>query len=96
MSLTGKFLVLWLAPESVETLLGILDPDQEGGLASWTIAGQVTSESGPGLWLRIHRVIRPDGEEFAVPDEPVYFVRWELVTTARLYDAMPADIRRIG
>ena len=48
MSLTGKFLVLWLAPESVETFLGILDPDQEGGLASWTVAGQVTSESPRG------------------------------------------------
>jgi hypothetical protein len=29
-------------------------------------------------------------------EEPVYFLRWELVTTARLYDALPADIRRIG
>jgi hypothetical protein len=25
----------------------------------------------------------------ACPEEPVYFLRWELVTTARLYDAMP-------
>jgi hypothetical protein len=23
-------------------------------------------------------------------------LRWELVTTARLYDALPADVRRIG
>jgi hypothetical protein len=29
-------------------------------------------------------------------EEPVYFLRWELVATARLYDALPADIRRIG
>jgi hypothetical protein len=28
--------------------------------------------------------------------EPVYCLRWELVTTARLYDALPADVRRIG
>jgi hypothetical protein len=27
---------------------------------------------------------------------PVYFLRWELVTTARLYDALPADVRQTG
>jgi hypothetical protein len=31
-----------------------------------------------------------DGDE-----DPVYFLRWELITTARLYDALPADVRRI-
>jgi hypothetical protein len=31
-----------------------------------------------------------------LPEEPVYFLRWELVTTPRLYDALPADVRRIG
>jgi len=30
-----------------------------------------------------------------LPKEPVYFLRWELVTTARLYDALPVDIRRV-
>jgi hypothetical protein len=32
----------------------------------------------------------------ALHEEPVYFFRWELVTTARLSDALPADVRRIG
>jgi hypothetical protein len=96
MSLVGKFLVLWLAPEVMETFLGILDPDRESTMASWTVAALVVGESGPGLWLRVHRVIRPNGEDFALPEEPVYFLRWDLVTTARLYETMPTDVRRIG
>jgi hypothetical protein len=37
-----------------------------------------------------------NGDEMLVHEEPVYFLRWELVTTARLYNALPADIRRSG
>jgi hypothetical protein len=37
-----------------------------------------------------------DGRELPLHVEPVYFLRWELVTTARLYDALPADFQRIG
>jgi hypothetical protein len=29
-------------------------------------------------------------------EDPVHFLRWELVTTARLYDALPVDVRGIG
>ena len=42
------------------------------------------------------RVLLPDGRDMPLAEEPTYFLRWELVTTARLYDAAPADIRRIG
>jgi hypothetical protein len=42
----------------------------------------------------VKRVLLPNGEEMPLPEEPVYFPRWEVVTTARLYDALPADIRR--
>jgi hypothetical protein len=59
-------------------------------------AGQVVGEAGPGLWVRVKRVLLPNGEEMPLPEEPVYLLRWELVTTARLYDALPADVRRIG
>jgi hypothetical protein len=31
MSLVGKYLVLWLAPEGIESFLGILDPKEETG-----------------------------------------------------------------
>jgi hypothetical protein len=44
----------------------------------------------------VKRVLLPNGEEMPLPEEPVCFMRWELVTTARLYDALPADVRRIG
>jgi hypothetical protein len=44
----------------------------------------------------VKRVLLPSGDEMPLHEEPVYFLRWELVTTARLYDALPADVRRIG
>jgi hypothetical protein len=65
-------------------------------MTTWTVAGQVVGEAGPGLWVRVKRVLLPNGEEIPLPEEPVYFLRWELVTTARLYDELPADVRRIG
>jgi hypothetical protein len=65
-------------------------------MTTWTVAGQVVGESGPGLWVRVMRVLMPDGGELRLHEKPVHFLRWELVTTARLYDALPADVRRIG
>jgi hypothetical protein len=44
----------------------------------------------------VKRVLMPDGAEMPLHEAPIYFLRWELVTTARLYDALPGDIRRIG
>jgi hypothetical protein len=65
-------------------------------MTTWTVAGQVVGEAGPGLCVRVLRVLLPNGEEMPLHEEPVYFLRWELATTARLYDALPADVRRIG
>jgi hypothetical protein len=89
MDLTGKFLVVWLSAEAIETFLGVLEPRQETAMASWIVAGQLIGESGPGLWLRVTRVLMPDGTEMPLREEPIYFLRWELVTTARLYDTAP-------
>jgi hypothetical protein len=98
MALTDRFVVLWLPPEIIETFLGLVvpDPDPETAAATWTVAAQVAVESGPGLWLRVRRVVRPNGDDVVLLDHPVYFLRWEAMTTARLYDTMPTDIRRIG
>jgi hypothetical protein len=96
MDLAGKSLVVWLSPEAIETFLGVLEPGDERATTSWVVAGQVVGEAGPGLWMRVNRVLMPDGAEMPLREEPVYFLRWELVTTVRLYDALPADIRRIG
>jgi hypothetical protein len=41
-------------------------------------------------------VLLPNGEVMPLHEEPVYLLRWELVSTARLYDALPANIRQIG
>jgi hypothetical protein len=65
-------------------------------MASWVIAGQILGEAGPGLWLRVQRVLRPDGQEMPFGGEPACFLRWELVTTARLYETPPRDIGRVG
>jgi len=94
MDLAGKYLVIWLSPEGIETFLGVPVSAEERAMTTWTVAGQVVGEARPGLWLRVKRVLLP--EEMPLPEEPLYFLRWELVTTARLYDALPADVRRIG
>jgi hypothetical protein len=96
MDLAGKYLVVWVSPEAVETFLGVLEPAQERAMTTWTVAGQIVGEAGPVLWVRVKRVLLPNGEEMPLREEPVYFLRWELVMTARLYDALPADIRHIG
>jgi hypothetical protein len=96
MDLTGKHLVVWLSPEAIETFLGVLEPREETAMMSWTVAGEVVGESGPGVWLRVRRVLLPDGREMPLPETPTYFLRWELLTTARLYDALPENIQRVG
>ena len=91
----GRYLV-WLSAEAIEAFLGVLEPAQETATTSWTVAGQVVGESGPGSIRPREAVLLPNGDEMPLHEEPVYFLRWELVTTAQLYDVLPADIRRIG
>ena len=38
----------------------------------------------------------PSGQDLPLHEEPTYFLRWELVTTARLYERPPEDIGRLG
>jgi hypothetical protein len=52
-------------------------------MTTWTVAGQIVGEAGPGLWVRVMRVLFPDGEEMPLREEPVCLLRGELVTTAR-------------
>jgi hypothetical protein len=96
MDLTGKYLVIWLSAEAIETFLGVLEPRDETAMMAWIVGGEVVGESGPGLWVRVRRVLLPDGREMPLQEEPIYFLRWELVTTARLYETPPQDIRRVG
>ena len=96
MNLIDRFLVLWLPPEIVETCLGLLDPHPEGVATSWTVAAQVVGESGPGLWLRVLRILQPNGEEIPLAEPPIHFLRWEMLGTTRLYETLPSDLRRIG
>jgi hypothetical protein len=65
-------------------------------LASWVIAGEIVEESPPGLWVRLARVIRPNGDDIALAGEATYFVRWDVLTAARLYETMPQEVRGIG
>jgi hypothetical protein len=60
-------------------------------LRAWRCFGE-----GQGLWVRVKRVLLPNGDEMPLHEELVYFLQGELVTTARLYDALPADVRRVG
>jgi hypothetical protein len=70
----------------------VLKPHKETAMMAWTVVGEVVGESGPGLWVRVRRVLLPDGREMLFPVRR----RWELVTTARLYDGPPQDIQQIG
>jgi hypothetical protein len=63
-------------------------------MTTWTVARQVVGEPGPSCGP-VKRVLLPNGG-LRLLEEPVYFLRWDLVTTVRLYDALPVDVRRIG
>ena len=47
--LAGKSFVAWPSTEVIETFLGILEPSEEQVMTTWTVAGQVVGEAGPGL-----------------------------------------------
>jgi hypothetical protein len=47
MDLTGKYLVVWLAPEAIETFLGVPVSAEDRAMTTWTVAGQVVGEAGP-------------------------------------------------
>jgi hypothetical protein len=61
MELAGKYLVV-CSSEVIETFLGVLEPSQDTALTTWTVAGQVVREAGPGVWVRVKRVLMPDGQ----------------------------------
>jgi hypothetical protein len=44
-------------------------------MTTWTVAGQIVGEAGPGLWVRVKRVLLPNGEPMPLHEEPVYFLR---------------------
>jgi hypothetical protein len=39
--LAGKYLVVWLSPEAIETFLGVLEPSNDTAMMTWTVAGQI-------------------------------------------------------
>jgi hypothetical protein len=55
MDLAGKYLVVWLSPEAIETFLGVLEPAQERAMTTWTVAGQVIGGATPGLSVWVKR-----------------------------------------
>jgi hypothetical protein len=67
MDLAGRYLVVWLSPEALETFLGVPVPTDESALTTWTVAGQIVGKAGPGLWVRVKRVLMPDGQRHAAP-----------------------------
>ena len=42
-------------------------------MTTWTVAGQVVGEAGPGLWVRVKRVLLPNGDEMPLHERQVYF-----------------------
>jgi hypothetical protein len=70
--LAGRYLVVWLSPEAIETFLGVPGPTHETAMTTWTVAGQVGGEAGSGLSLLVKRVLMPDGGEMPLHQDPVY------------------------
>ena len=70
MELAGKYVVVWLSPEAIETFLGVPGPSDDTAMTTWTVAGQVVGEAGPGLWVRVTRVLLPNGEAMPLHEEP--------------------------
>jgi hypothetical protein len=50
----------------------VLEPGNERAVASWVVAGQTVGEAGPGLWVRVKRVLMPDGRELPLHEDPSY------------------------
>jgi hypothetical protein len=98
MDLTGRFLVVWLPEEAMMTVFGAPVAQQRDDtlLTSWMVGGEVAGESPSGLWLRIEQVVLPDERVLRLGDSPIYFIRWDLVTTARLFEKPPRDLPRAG
>jgi hypothetical protein len=40
-------------------------------MTTWTVAGQVVGEAGPGLWVQVKPVLLPNGEPMPLHEEPV-------------------------
>ena len=38
-------------------------------MTTWIVAGQVVGEAGPGVWVRVKRVLLPNGDEMRLYDE---------------------------
>jgi hypothetical protein len=48
----------------------VLESSDERAMTSWTVAGQIVGEAGPGLWVRVKRVLMPDGGELPLHEDP--------------------------
>jgi hypothetical protein len=95
MDLTGRYLVVWLPEEAMVTVFGApVAQRDDTPLTSWMVGGEVAGESQWGLWLRVEQVVLPDERVLRLEDSPIYFVRWDLVTTARLFETAPRDLPR--
>jgi hypothetical protein len=75
MDLAGKYLVVWVSAEAIETFLGVLEPRDDTAMMSWIVGG----ESGPRPWVRVRRVLLPDGRDMPLQEEKS--VRGGAVTT---------------
>lgn len=98
MDLTGRYLAVWLSAEAMETVLGapVAQTRRDDTLMSWMIGGEVVGESPPGVWLSVHQVMQPDEQVLTLEDRPIYFVRWDVVTTARLFLEWPRALPQAG
>ena len=101
MSLEGQWVTLWLDEEALRAFLRVRPSQAEIGspMRASVVTGRVVHESAGGLWLAVSGVRLPDGQNVSPSNEPVYFLRWSLLRTARLSATKPtldepSDFRR--
>lgn len=92
MSLEGQWVTLWLDEEALRAFLRLRPSQTEAAnpMRASMVTARVVHESPGGLWLSVTGVRQPDGEKLRLSNEPVYFLRWPLLQTARLSASRPS------
>jgi hypothetical protein len=101
MLIEGQWITAWLDEEAVRAFLRLRPGQTETGspMRASVVTGRIVHESPGGLWLEVSGVRLPDGQTLSPGNQPVYFLSWGLLRTARLSPAEPtldepADFRR--
>lgn len=90
MDLEGKYAMVWMSHRAFGSFLG--QHPRPGVDAEWSVYGKIASEWPGGIWLTIEAYCPPMGKVVHLKEKPTYLLRWEWITTARLFLEKPRHI----